>query len=98
MLESKINERKKKFYLLSFQEEEAILKHIRQGKTNYFIMNLHNISVARVEELRGKVVEQLGVHFGYKDQEYLTENEMISGFSCDYNSLSEIEKNIYDLR
>lgn len=98
MLESKIKERKKKFYLLSFQEEEAILKHIRQGKTNYFIMNLHNISVARVEELRGKIVEQAGVCFGYKNQAYVSEEEMINTQKYNYDSLSEFEKNIYDFQ
>jgi hypothetical protein len=36
------------------------------------------------------------VTMGYKNEPYATEEEMIQGFKCSYNDLSETEKEMYE--
>jgi AraC-like DNA-binding protein len=36
------------------------------------------------------------VTMGYKNEPYMTEEEMIQGFQCSYNDLSDSEKEIYE--
>lgn len=40
-------------------------------------------------------IEITPVHFGNKNEAYFTEREMLKGFTCKYDDLSNIEKQIY---
>jgi hypothetical protein len=48
----------------------------------------------RLEKELEKYASKLNL--GYKNEAYFTEEEMLNGFSCTYEDLSESEKLIYD--
>jgi len=70
----------------------TILKELNKRATKVHKCQIEGLKRMELEKLR----MQTKVGLGYKNEAYATEDEMINGFSCTYEQLSESEKSIYD--
>lgn len=53
---------------------------------------------AQIQLEREKEKSIVPIHYGYKNESYFTEEEMINGFQCSYEDLSESEKVIWNMK
>lgn len=99
---------KKKYIRYNIDSLRNILKKFSAGSEesvviNYIILQRQNRlkeyysreSKLQLERERQKEIDKKKIYFGHKNESYFTEEEMIQGFKCSYEDLSEIEKAIY---
>ena len=79
-------------------EEALVINHIILKRMNNHVKYYSRESKIQLERERKFKNQATKIHFGYKNESYHTEEEMINGFSCTYEDLSEQEKEIYDTR
>ena len=79
---------------LSKEELEEIALMIELNTPAYEIALEYDISLEYLRRIKKQLIKQV---LGFKDEAYATESEMLEGFKCTYDDLSEIEKNMYDL-
>jgi hypothetical protein len=70
----------------------TILKELNKRATKVHKCQIEGLKRIELEKLR----IQTKVCLGYKNEAYATESEMLNGFSCAYEQLSDSEKSIYD--
>lgn len=100
---------KKKYIRYNIDSLRNILKKFNAGSEesvviNYIILQRQNRlkeyysreSKIQLERERQKELDKKKVYFGHKNESYFTEEEMINGFQCSYEDLSEIEKYMYN--
>lgn len=100
---------KKKYIRYNIDSLRNILKKFNAGSEesvviNYIILQRQNRlkeyysreSKIQLERERQKELDKKKVYFGHKNESYFTEDEMINGFKCSYEDLSEIEKYMYN--
>ncbi len=84
---------------------EDLTRRLQRQPFNTTILNELNKRATRISkcqiEGQKRLDKEKAKYFskavlGYKDTEYATEEEMLRGFTCTYEDLSPIEKNIYD--
>jgi hypothetical protein len=100
---------KKKYIRYNIDSLRNILKKFSAGSEesvviNYIILQRQNRlkeyysreSKIQLERERQKELDKKKVYFGHKNESYMTEDEMLEGFKCSYEDLSEIEKYMYN--
>jgi len=100
---------KKKYIRYNIDSLRNILKKFSAGSEesvviNYIILQRQNRlkeyysreSKLQLERERQKELDKKKVYFGHKNESYMTEDEMLEGFKCSYEDLSEIEKYMYN--
>ena len=100
---------KKKYIRYNIDSLRNILKKFNAGSEesvviNYIILQRQNRlkeyysreSKVQLERERQKELDKKKVYFGHKNESYMTEDEMLEGFKCSYEDLSEIEKYVYN--
>lgn len=100
---------KKKYIRYNIDSLRNILKKFNAGSEesvviNYIILQRQNRlkeyysreSKVQLERERQKELDKKKVYFGHKNESYMTEDEMLEGFKCSYEDLSEIEKYMYN--
>ena len=100
---------KKKYIRYNIDSLRNILKKFNAGSEesvviNYIILQRQNRlkeyysreSKIQLERERQKELDKKKIYFGHKNESYFTEDEMINGFQCSYEDLSEIEKYMYN--
>jgi len=70
----------------------TILKELNKRATKVHKCQIEGLKRIELEKIR----MQAKVGLGYKNEAYFTEDEMINGFSCTYEQLSDSEKSIYN--
>jgi len=76
-------------------EESIVINHIILKRQNRLKEYYSRESKLQLEREKQKELDKKKVYFGHKNESYFTEEEMINGFKCSYEDLSEIEKAIY---
>lgn len=100
---------KKKYIRYNIDSLRNILKKFTAGSEesvviNYIILQRQNRlkeyysreSKLQLERERQKELDKKKIYFGHKNESYFTEDEMLDGFKCSYEDLSEIEKYMYN--
>lgn len=100
---------KKKYIRYNIDSLRNILKKFNAGSEesvviNYIILQRQNRlkeyysreSKIQLERERQKEIDKKKIYFGHKNESYFTEDEMLEGFKCSYEDLSEIEKYMYN--
>jgi hypothetical protein len=100
---------KKKYIRYNIDSLRNILKKFSYGSEesvviNYIILQRQNRlkeyysreSKIQLERERQKELDKKKIYFGHKNESYFTEDEMLEGFKCSYEDLSESEKYIYN--
>jgi hypothetical protein len=100
---------KKKYIRYNIDSLRNILKKFSAGSEesvviNYIILQRQNRlkeyysreSKLQLERERQKEIDKKKIYFGHKNKSYFTEDEMLEGFKCSYEDLSEIEKYMYN--
>lgn len=77
-------------------EESIVINHIILKRQNRLKEYYSRESKIQLERERQKELDKKKVYFGHKNESYFTEEEMINGFQCSYEDLSEIEKYMYN--
>ena len=88
--------KRSKFSSLPISQQLRIKDMLRAGYGVYEVMRLEKVLVScliQVLDEVGKVSSKMTL--GSKNDSYATEEEMITGFQCTYDDLSEEEKLIY---
>lgn len=88
--------KRSKFARLPISQQLRIKDMLRAGYGVYEVMRLEKVLVScliQVLDDVGKVSSRMTL--GSKTESYATEEEMITGFQCTYDDLSEEEKLIY---
>jgi hypothetical protein len=84
---------------------EDLTRRLQRQPFNTTILNELNKRATRISkcqiEGQKRLDKEKAKYFskavlGYKDTEYMTEEEMLNGFRCTYAELSPIEKRMYD--
>ena len=70
----------------------VIVRELYNRRTKEFKCQIEAQKI--LDKERSKFVTKLSL--GYKQEAYYSEQEMINGFSCNYNDLSEQEKYIFN--
>ena len=97
-LKSKKNYRNIKFKNLPLSKQLRIREMLRVGYGVYEVMRKEKILISCLIQVQADVERTSSkLMVGSKTEEYATEEEMIAGFQCSYDDLSEIEKNIYNM-
>lgn len=89
--------KKSKFSRLPISQQLRIKDMLREGYKVHEVMRMEKVLVScliQVMEEVGKVSSRMTL--GSKTESYATEEEMIIGFQCTYNDLSEEEKAIWN--
>lgn len=79
-------------------QEACVINHIilkRQNRLTEYYSKESQIQLKREKE---KELEKSKISFGYKNEAYHTEDEMINGFQCKYEDLSESEQAMYNFK
>ena len=76
-------------------EESIVINHIILKRQNRLKEYYSRESKLQLERERQKEIDKKKIYFGHKNESYFTEEEMLEGFQCNYEDLSEIEKAIY---
>lgn len=95
-LRAKNSYSKSRFSSLPISQQLRIKDMLRAGYGVYEVMRMEKVLVScliQVMEDVGKVSSRMTL--GSKTESYATEEEMITGFQCTYDDLSEEEKLIY---
>lgn len=90
--------KKSKFSRLPISQQLRIKDMLRAGYGVYEVMRLEKVLVScliQVLDDVGKVSSRMTL--GSKTESYATEEEMINGFQCSYEDLSESEKVIWNM-
>ena len=77
-------------------EESIVINHIILKRQNRLKEYYSRESKVQLERERQKELDKKKVYFGHKNESYMTEDEMLEGFKCSYEDLSEIEKYVYN--
>lgn len=77
-------------------EESIVINHIILKRQNRLKEYYSRESKLQLERERQKELDKKKIYFGHKNEAYFTEQEMINGFQCSYEDLSEIEKYMYN--
>lgn len=101
----------KKYQCYTFNYLKKVRKKIvddplKENVITYIILKRENrlveyYSKESIKQLRKEKQEELDknkIYFGYKKEAYYTEEEMIEGFKCSYEDLSESEKAMYNFK
>jgi len=70
----------------------TILKELNKRATKVHKCQIEGLKRMELEKLR----MQTKVGLGYKNEAYDSEENMLNGFTCTYEDLSESEKKLYD--
>lgn len=79
-------------------EESIVINHIILKRQNRLKEYYSRESKIQLERERQKEIDKKKIYFGHKNESYFTEDEMIQGFKCSYENLSESEKTIYSMK
>lgn len=79
-------------------KEAFVINYIIDLRQNKAIEYYSRESKLQLERERQKELDKKKVYFGHKNESYMTEEEMIQGFQCSYEDLSESEKTIYSMK
>ena len=77
-------------------EEACVINHIILKRQNRLKEYYSRESKVQLEREKQKELDNKKIYFGYKNESYMTEEEMLEGFKCSYEDLSEIEKYMYN--
>ena len=75
-----------------------IIRMLECGEQESVVRRLCNLDDKKFQVLKNQVVTNKGyVHFGNKNESYMTEEEMLIGYVApSYDELSEVEKEMYN--
>lgn len=77
-------------------EESIVINHIILKRQNRLKEYYSRESKLQLERERQKELDKKKIYFGHKNESYFTEDEMLEGFKCSYEDISEIEKYMYN--
>lgn len=77
-------------------EESVVINYIILQRQNRLAEYYSRESKLQLERERQKELDNKKIYFGHKNESYMTEDEMLEGFKCNYEDLSEIEKYMYN--
>jgi hypothetical protein len=78
--------------------KENVITYIVLKRQNKLVEYYSRESQQQLKKERELKLSLTKIHFGYKHEAYYTEDEMINGFQCCYEDLSESEKAMYNFK
>lgn len=77
-------------------EESVVINYIILQRQNRLAEYYSRESKLQLEREKQKELDKKKIYFGHKNESYFTEDEMLEGFKCSYEDISEIEKYMYN--
>ena len=78
--------------------KENVINYIILKRENRLVEYYSKESIKQLRKEKKEALDKNKIYFGYKNEAYHTEDEMIDGFKCTYDDLSESEKAMYNFK